>query len=52
MLYANGDYYRGEWVLGVKEGRGLEISQSNGTKYEGEFHNNFPEGTGKLTNKN
>lgn len=39
-------------MLGVKEGRGLEISQSNGTKYEGEFHNNFPEGTGKLTNKN
>lgn len=27
MLYANGDFYRGEWVNGRKEGRGLQIYQ-------------------------
>jgi hypothetical protein len=39
MLYANGDFYRGEWVNGVKEGRGLQIYQQQGMQYEGEWQN-------------
>ncbi len=35
MLYENGDFYRGEWVMGVKEGRGLQIYQDLGFQYEG-----------------
>jgi hypothetical protein len=33
MIYANGDYYCGEWVNGIKEGRGLQIYQDLGIKY-------------------
>ena len=33
MLYANGDFYRGEWVNGKKEGRGLQIYQVEGKQY-------------------
>lgn len=49
MLYANGDFYRGEWVNGKKEGRGLQIYQELGTQYEGEWQNDQPDGNGKIT---
>ena len=43
----NGDYYKGEFVNGKKEGNGVMIYK-NGTKYEGAFKNNKHEGFGKL----
>ena len=43
----NGDYYKGEFVNGKKEGNGLMIYE-NGTKYEGNFKNNKHDGFGKL----
>ena len=52
MLYANGDFYRGEWVNGIKEGRGLQVFQELGQSYEGEWHNNYFDGHGKLTYNN
>lgn len=48
MLYANGDFYRGEWVNGKKEGRGLQIHQDEGVQYDGEWQNDKPHGKGKL----
>jgi len=48
MLYANGDFYRGEWVMGKKEGRGLQIYQEGGVQYEGEWQNDKQHGNGKL----
>ena len=44
----NGDYYKGDFVNGKKEGNGVMIYK-NGTKYEGAFKNNKHEGFGKLT---
>ncbi len=35
MMYKNGDYYRGEWVNGQKEGRGLQVYNEKGYRYEG-----------------
>ena len=35
MLYANGDFYRGEWVNGKKSGHGLQIYQEQNVQYEG-----------------
>ena len=43
----NGDYYKGDFVNGQKEGNGVMIYK-NGTKYEGTFKNNKHEGFGKL----
>ena len=52
MLYANGDFYRGEWVNGRKEGRGLQIYQELNVQYEGEWQEDQPSGTGRLTEAN
>jgi hypothetical protein len=52
MLYANGDFYRGEWVMGKKEGRGLQIYQDGGLQYEGEWQNDRQHGKGKLLETN
>ena len=48
ILYnLNGDYYKGEFENGKKEGNGIMIYK-NGTKYEGTFKNNKHDGFGKL----
>ena len=52
MLYANGDFYRGEWVMGKKQGRGLQIYQEGGVQYEGEWLNDKQHGNGKLLESN
>ena len=49
MLYVNGDYYRGEWVSGLKEGRGIQNNFEENTRYEGEWKKNLPNGEGKFT---
>ena len=43
----NGDYYKGGFNNGKKEGKGIMIYK-NGTRYEGDFKNNKHEGFGKL----
>ena len=43
----SGDYYKGCFNNGKKEGNGIMIYK-NGTKYEGDFKNNKHEGFGKL----
>ena len=43
----SGDYYKGSFVEGKKDGNGILIYK-NGTKYEGDFKNNKHEGFGKL----
>ena len=35
--YVNGDYYRGEWVNGLKEGRGTHSYFELQSRYEGEW---------------
>jgi hypothetical protein len=52
MLYANGDFYRGEWVNGRKEGRGLQVYQELSAQFEGEWQDDQPSGTGRLTERN
>ena len=42
-----GDYYKGGFINGKKEGNGIMIYK-NGTRYEGAFKNNKHEGFGKL----
>ena len=49
MMYKNGDYYRGEWVNGQKEGRGLQIYNEKGYRYEGEWKANLQNGQGKIS---
>ena len=44
------NYYEGEWLHNLKNGRG-SMKFSNGSKYEGEFHQNFPDGKGVFQNQ-
>ena len=45
-IHAPSYSYTGEWVDGVKQGRGKEIL--GGEEYHGEFHNNSRHGEGEL----
>ena len=52
ILYThNGDYYKGEFSEGKKNGQG-NIIYANGTKYEGTFKNDYHDGYGKLMQSN
>ncbi len=41
--YANGAWYRGGWVRGNRQGRGV-CTFEDGNLYEGEWENNLPQG--------
>ena len=46
---SDGSFYKGEWNLqGQKHGRGIEI-RTTGSKYEGYFENNLPNGKGRFS---
>ena len=47
IVYHNGDVYEGDWVDGLKEGRGY-YTWENGDVYEGEFKNGVREGFGEF----
>jgi hypothetical protein len=47
MYYADGKTYIGDWVSGMKEGRG-EFSWPSGDSYEGELLNGEPHGNGAM----
>ena len=52
MLYVDGDYYRGQWVNGLKEGRGIQNYFEDDIRYEGQWKKNMHDGQGKLTEQN
>ena len=45
MTYANKTFYEGDFVLGVKKGKGF-YGLANGDTYEGEFDNGVFHGQG------
>ena len=47
--YPNQDNYEGDFVDGIREGRGIYRYASSGEKYEGEWIKNFKHGIGKMT---
>lgn len=52
MSYHNGDFYRGEWVNGLQEGRGFQSYYLLKSKYEGEWKKGECNGQGKYTEPN
>jgi hypothetical protein len=47
--YPNGDVYEGDFLDGIREGRGVYRYGSNGDKYDGEWRQNRKHGIGKMT---
>lgn len=52
MQYVNGDYYKGEWVNGEKEGKGEHNYFELRTVYNGEWKHNLKNGNGHQTESN
>ena len=48
-LYPNGDTYFGEFMDGIREGRGTYTYATKGEKYDGEWKKNAKHGIGKMT---
>ena len=46
--YSNNDIYEGDFLDGIREGRGKYFYSSNGDKYDGEWRQNFKHGIGKM----
>merc|ERR1712072_81719 len=49
MKWQNGDRYEGDWVGGLREGKGKYVAKRAGGKYEGEYKNDLKHGKGKYT---
>ena len=47
--YPNGDIYEGDFLDGIREGRGKYFYANNGDKYDGEWRQNLKHGIGKMT---
>merc|ERR1719481_1163477 len=47
MKWQNGDRYEGDWIDGIRQGKGCYTSKSSGNKYDGEYNNDKKEGSGK-----
>ena len=52
ITYQNGEYYIGQWLNGLKNGRGTIFYRDNNIKYEGDFVNNKFEGKGRYNWEN
>lgn len=50
-FYTNGDQYEGDFLDGIRQGRGIYRYESNGDKYEGDWQENNKHGIGKMTYK-
>ena len=48
MVYANGDYYEGEWEAGLRQGEGVLV-YANGNVYEGQWEGDNKEGKGRFS---
>ena len=48
MVYANGDYYEGEWEAGLRQGEGVLV-YANGNVYEGQWEGDKKEGKGRFS---
>jgi radial spoke head protein 1 len=46
--YPNGDVYEGDFLDGIREGRGIYRYGGNGDKYDGEWKQNCKHGIGKM----
>lgn len=44
--YVNGDYYKGQWVNGVKEGKGQHYYFQLRTIYNGQWKHDMKNGNG------
>lgn len=44
-LTVDGDFYKGDWKIGRREGKG-KLQMKNGDSYEGDWVNNLPHGRG------
>jgi len=49
MKWSEGDKYEGDWVQGLRHGKGTYISKAAGCKYEGEYVDDLKSGQGKYT---
>ena len=47
--YPNGDIYEGDYVDGIRHGRGIYRFAASGDKYEGSWVNNNKHGLGTMT---
>ena len=47
IVYKNGEYYIGQWLNGLRHGKGKEYYKNGNIKYEGDFCNGKFEGNGK-----
>ncbi len=47
VIFADGTQYEGEWINGVRQGKGV-LKISNGLIYEGNFSANLFHGKGKM----
>eukprot|EP00088_Acartia_fossae_P007055 TRINITY_DN1327_c0_g1_i1.p1 TRINITY_DN1327_c0_g1~~TRINITY_DN1327_c0_g1_i1.p1 ORF type:complete len:203 (-),score=48.00 TRINITY_DN1327_c0_g1_i1:333-941(-) len=52
MKWINGDRYEGEWLNGLREGKGAYFSKASGCSYDGQYKNDLKEGTGKYVFSN
>ena len=48
MVYANGDYFEGEWEAGLRQGDGVLV-YANGNVYEGQWEADKKEGKGRFS---
>jgi hypothetical protein len=46
--FANGGYYEGEWLYGIRTGNGTQLDKLNGDLYEGDFMDDYKHGQGSL----
>merc|ERR1711874_941158 len=47
MKWQNGDRYEGDWVEGLRQGKGKYTCKASGGKYEGDYKDDKKEGEGK-----
>lgn len=40
MTYASGNYYEGDWLKDLKNGKGLMVWETAHERYEGEWRDN------------
>ena len=48
MKLSNGNIYDGQWIEGIKNGRGVLFEASTKVVYDGEWKNNKKDGFGLL----
>ena len=52
LYYENGEYYKGQFKNGLRDGKGIQYYKNNKIKYEGDFSEDKYHGEGNLYYKN